>query len=619
MFLMIFSAYFNVENAIFLFQTDSNGESYFCFSTASLKKLYKARKETYISPFPWFEDYQLSLNTIFMNVRMVNRETERSHCQGEDICGMYKIFEPHEKCTDPRVVLLEGEPGIGKTVFCQKIATDWSEGKTSEPFPSFKILLKLKCRDIESSAAIDADTLKKSIADQLLAHEQERLKTGLFNYLEDPESRVLLVLDGLDELNQDIDIFSLIENELRPWKCKFLLTSRNDPKLRKHCDSLFQIIGFTIKDAKSFIRKFLGETDQKIAELLIHKIDDRSSQDGALLRELVSNPLTTSLLCYVCKETNGKLPSGRTNLYQEIIRCILRRYYKKKGEEPPEDPMEERKEDLAALGRLALNGIENGRLHFAESEIPAESRATNILEFGFLSKEASTGFKLSISYQFLHKTFQEFFAALSLSEQLLSGDTACLPSLLQGKYKQVTLFVVGLLSQKPEAAKQIVVDLMSSLTQSVSSSDGSDSFVYVCNVVRECGDNADLERAVCRSVLQHFTWRVLVLISCNLSESSVELRVVCEALKENRPLEELRLSFNKIKDVTSLAQSMESNRTLKVLALPHNPFTDVSALTQSLELNSTLEVLMLDEKFSDESAVKKLKKQNPRLKIHYDW
>ena len=553
-----------------------------------------------------------------MKVRMVDRETERFHSLGEDIRGMYEIFEPHKNCTDPRVILLEGEPGIGKTVYCQKIATDWSEGKTGESFPSFKILLKLKCRDIESSTAINADTLKKSIAEQLLAHEQERLKTGLFNYLVDPESRVLLVLDGLDELNQDIDIFSLIENELRPWKCKFLLTSRNDPELRKNCDSLFQIIGFTIEDAKSFIRKFLGETDKEIAKLLIDKISDESSQDGALLRELVSNPLMTSLLCYVCKETNGKLPSDRTNLYQEIIRCILRRYYKKKEKELPEDPMEEHKEDLAALGRLALNGIENGRLHFAESEIPAESHATNILDFGFLSKEESTGFKLSISYQFLHKTFQEFFAALSLSEQLLSGDTACLPSLLQGKYKQVTLFIVGLLSQKPKAAKQIVVDLMSSVTQSVSSSDGCDSFVYICNVVRECGDNADLEGAVCRTVVKHFTWWRLKLEDCNLSELSVELRIVCEALKENRPLGTLYLQGNKIKNVTSLAQSMESNHTLNSLKLSWNPFRNVSALTQSLKLNSTLKGLQLDRKFRGESAVKELEKQNPSLKIYYD-
>ena len=93
---------------------------------------------------------------------------------------------------------------------------------------------------------------------------------------------------------------------------------------------------------------------------------------------------------------------------------------------------------------------------------------------------------------------------------------------------------------------------------------------------------------------------------------------MCEALKENRPLEELYLWDNKIKDVTSLAQSMESNRTLKLLDLSFNPLTDVSALTQSLRLNSTLETLLLDKEFRDESAVKKLEKQNPRLKIKYD-
>ena len=92
---------------------------------------------------------------------------------------------------------------------------------------------------------------------------------------------------------------------------------------------------------------------------------------------------------------------------------------------------------------------------------------------------------------------------------------------------------------------------------------------------------------------------------------------MCEALKENRPLEELYLWDNKIKDVTSLAQSMESNRTLKELWLSRNPFTDVSALTQSLRLNSTLVRLMLGEKFRGESAAKKLEKQNPRLEISY--
>ena len=348
-----------------------------------------------------------------MELQMLNRETERFYSLGKVTHGMYDIFKPHKNCTDPTVVLLEGELGKGKSVFCQKLANDWSEGKTGESFPSFQIFLKLQCSQIKSDGAINADILKKSIMNQLLPENApQEMKTRLFEYVKEQESQVLVVLDGLHELNQAIDIFSLIVKELHPWKCKFLLTSRNDPNLRKHCDSLFQIIGFTIEDAKSFIRKFFGETDQKIAEDLINRINE-SSQVGKTLLELVYNPLITSFICYICK--SGNLSSART-LLQEITCCILRRYYAEKQEDPPQDPLEECKEDLAALGRLAMGMLKNGQEQVAESEIPNEIHMTKIMEYGFLSKIAIyTGFKRSISYQFLHKTFLYFFAASIIS------------------------------------------------------------------------------------------------------------------------------------------------------------------------------------------------------------
>ena len=98
---------------------------------------------------------------------MISRDTERyGELSEKDVCDIYEIFKPHEKCPDPRVVLLEGDPGIGKTVCCKKIAFDWSKDKTGEPFPRFKILIKLKCRDINPRALIAADILKEAIADQ---------------------------------------------------------------------------------------------------------------------------------------------------------------------------------------------------------------------------------------------------------------------------------------------------------------------------------------------------------------------------------------------------------------------------------------------------------------------
>ena len=552
---------------------------------------------------------------------MISRDTERyGELREKDVCDIYEIFKPHEKCSDPRVVLLEGDPGIGKTVCCKKIAFDWSKDKTVEPFPRFKILIKLKCRDINPRALIAADILKEAIADQLLPIDvQPELKSALFDYIRDPQSRVLLVLDGMDELQDKIDLSPMIKGDLLSWPCKLLLTSRNDPKLRKQCDSLFQIIGFTIKDAKSYIRKFF-EKDEEKSKVLLERIDQPYSQDGELVRELVSSPLNASLLCAVCDGTNGKLPSSTTQLYEEIIYFILTRYYVKKGQEPPDDPMATHEEDLAALSRLALKGINSGLLYFHEDAFRAESRATNILEFGFLSKETKasiSSIRVRSSYQFLHKTLQEFFAASALYNQLLSGNFSCFSYLPNRTHKQLTLFIVGLLSKRPEAS-QVVVSLISRVTQSVSNSDSEDSFLYVCNLVRECVSNVELEQAMCAAVVEDFTWERLDLWHCGTSESSVKMRIVCEALRRNRPLRWLHLMHNEIKDVTLLAQSMLNNHTLAALGLSPNPFVYITPLIQSLKNNTTLKHLWLrGNKFSDEAALEELQKQKPSLGISY--
>ena len=377
-----------------------------------MREEYK-EQESFVSPFPWCEDFQLSVGTIYTEVRIVSRKTSR-------ICGLYEIFEPHEECENPRVVLLEGEPGMGKTVTCQKVTFDWSMGKTSGFLINFKTLLKLKCRYLKSA------NIKEAIADQLLPLDvSDEVKTALLEYIQDTQSRVLLVLDGLDEIKQGIDLSPLIQGKLLP-QCHILLTSRNNPKLRQHCDALFEVIGFTPQHVKDFIINYFGKDNEK-AQILLDKIPSQQSEDDGFFLEFISSPLMTALLCALVEDMDGQLPLSTTQLYRELTTCVLRRYYKKNGQEPPVDPVATHSKDLAALGRLALKGIENDRPYFDEDEFRTESCTTNILQFGFLTKEASTSrIRPCIFYHFLSKGFQEFFATLP-------------KQLGQGKYKQVTL------------------------------------------------------------------------------------------------------------------------------------------------------------------------------------
>lgn len=74
---------------------------------------------------------------------------------------MDDIFKPHEECPQPRTVLIEGDPGIGKTTYCNKLAYDWATKELEQgeqtssggSFPKFKVVLSLKCRDIKSDVS----------------------------------------------------------------------------------------------------------------------------------------------------------------------------------------------------------------------------------------------------------------------------------------------------------------------------------------------------------------------------------------------------------------------------------------------------------------------------------
>ena len=287
-------------------------------------------------PFPWCEDeLQFILSKIFTRLTIVRRKKERAKLT-EDPVKMTDVFRPHKKCEcqseckcereKPRVVLIEGPSGVGKTTYCQKLAYDWSVGDTTTEFsfPKVDMLLRLTCRDMKTAKIEDA------IDDQLLPLEVEKTdKEKFFHYIRSNQSRILFMLDGLDELPKNLfeEFLPFIKRKVFP-SSYLILTARHEAgmKVRRHCDALFEISGYTKEDADSYITKYFSSHDKpSLAEELIDTIDKDSK-----LRKLTANPLNTALLCLVFEDTGGILPYNRTMLYCELVSCVLRRYCSKK-------------------------------------------------------------------------------------------------------------------------------------------------------------------------------------------------------------------------------------------------------------------------------------------------
>ena len=568
-----------------------------------------------------------NFDDIHTELKLVRRNKD-GYQVTDKVVKMPEIFQSHEELKDrrqPRSVLLEGDPGMGKTVFCQKLTYDWAVGKSVGSMADVDVLLKLKCRDLENS------DIKEAISSEFLPVDtSEEIRKAFFDHIQETGSKVLFVLDGWDELGEGIDLSPLLERKVFP-SCRLLVTSRKNETLRKRHDTLLEMIGFTPEKATEFIHKYFGDDKEKSSALLF-KIGlrnfeaghDEESENGGLL-SLVRSPLNTILICAVFEETECQLPVHITHLYQEIVACIVRIRYKKKGEQPPADPVAKHKEELAALGRLALQGIKEGQLHFSEDNFQAGDPATRILQFGFLSKQTSASvLKPRSSYQFLHKTVQEFLAAMCLHEQLTSGNFTCLDYLGQFtnrdiafnfKFKQVALFVAGLLSQD-EAGRQLLPRFVASLTRSLSAVGTLSSFFFICAVLRECVGcpHQELERLVVRE----FGWEGLRLNWLRLDENSAEYRIACGALrKENCPLKLLHLYKNNIHDGSLLAESLRDNTSIQWLALSGNPLTADcwSALARVLSAHPTLVGFTWPEEFRGEMEGQR--HRNPRLRIYY--
>ena len=565
-----------------------------------IRQLYKDR-EGWLSPFPWCEEFGFHIDNIFTRLKMVSRKKERG-VKTDSIVNMLEIFKPHEEYSQPKRVLIEGQPGIGKTTYCNKVAYDWAKNcKAEDSFPDFQVLLLLKCRDINSD-------LWEAIDDQLLPRDirkEEREK--FFTFVRDHQSKVLLVLDGLDELPSDYLPFykEIIEGRMLP-NCYLVVTARQEVgiKVRKCCHTLLEVEGFTEDAAKGFIQRYF-KTDEHLVKNLLDKLGTDADLSG-----LTANPLNTALLCLLCEDFQGDLPKGRTLLYHEIVHCVLTRYRKKKElPKTDEDLTQLYHAELKHLGSIALNGLLNDEMYFDDSAF--RNGTSNLIpELGFLSAQPGRSKRRpSCCYGFLHKSFQEFFAAFYLSCQLVNEEISPDDLLADTRYfkefQQVLMFTCGMLAQRSEAkAMALMASIVSQINQS--NEEESDDYLWTAlNCIKESGK----EQGTFGKELAHSLGSLLEIqgISCRQQIGHSGAAIVAHAMATNPTVTKLDLRFNGIGDsgAAALAKAVETNSTLTTLDLSGNEIGEsgAAALAKAVEINSTLtELNLFSNKIGDAGA-----------------
>ena len=123
--------------------------------TEVLSKEYKARASR-VHPLPWLGKMRFDLDQVYTKLDIVRRKKNgwqktNKIVELSDIFDKDLVSDENDLGSDenPRLILIEGSPGMGKTMLSLKLVYDWAKGKMSSKFPPVQLVLLIKCRDME--------------------------------------------------------------------------------------------------------------------------------------------------------------------------------------------------------------------------------------------------------------------------------------------------------------------------------------------------------------------------------------------------------------------------------------------------------------------------------------
>ena len=371
----------------------------------------------WLQPLAWNESFRIHIKHIYTNLEMITQTQEGLVTKTEPLASYSDIFQGRTGHPIPRRILIEGKAGVGKSTFVSELAYDWACQSTN--LEQFKLVLLIELKQTKGS------TLKEAIFAQLFPRDFCFSAEKLFQYISAHQEGVLFILDGYDEINPSElrDVQDLITGKILR-NGTVLVTSRPGKGSRIHwfMDLRIKITGFNTEDMHEFVLKYFQDNPESakslIAELEMHPV----AQDIARI------PLTAVLLCAMWEEMpHTSLLCTVTGLFSELTVSLVKRFYARNPcgvsrdaedifslEDIPQGLLH----SLLLLGEISLNGLLKDKLIFDLREV--EKRCgRDVLDLGFLSRETSSSrLKPIKKCRFVHRSYQEFLAALWLSNQI---------------------------------------------------------------------------------------------------------------------------------------------------------------------------------------------------------
>ncbi|MCX4963924.1 NACHT domain-containing protein [Streptomyces sp. NBC_00654] len=390
--------------------------------------------------------------------------------------------------TDRPRVLLRGEAGAGKTTLLWWLAAHASARTLDGALAPLNGLVPfvVPLRTLRARGGTFPGPAQLADASGLVVDRAPEGWTG--RVLE--SGRALLLVDGLDEVPPEDreQAHTWLSQLLRRYpETRCVATVRPlavEPDwLRSEGFEELRLLTMRDEDIQAFVASWhraarLTEEDdrERLAELEGDLSRQFARNPG--LRDLARTPLLCAVICALHRRREGFLPETRWKLYRSSLEMLLGHRDRRRRIEDPEGIEMDVEEHTQLLQRLAVWLVREGQSEFTREQAlrqlargltgmervgaqgPPEKILTHLLNRSGLLQEHRDD-----TYQFVHRTFQDFLAAKELIEddhlnELLRHadeeawqDVILLAAGHCGR-RQLPLLIDGLLAAGEEHAKQ---------------------------------------------------------------------------------------------------------------------------------------------------------------------
>ena len=376
-----------------------------------------------------------------------------------------EIFESVEFNDNPYTLLIEGAPGIGKTILSKEIVFQWAKGKLLK---KEKLVCLIYLRDPKVKTLDNFESFINYISYSQISKEIEQFvckKSG---------KGVCFIFDGYDEYPEELRnssfLSKLINHKLLELQlCNIVITSRPSASACLHniVDLRVEILGFTKEHRKSYIMHALKDNPNAIQDLLEY-LESSYSVDA-----YCHIPLSMAILVFLFKELEydkNQLPTTQTEINYKFICITIRRFIIRSQQQPlsiskfTEVPATHRK-ILLEISKLAFTALKDDEIVFSASEIrhfcPSlleESKHWNGLDLlkavQYFSLEEN---KDELFFNFLHYSVQELLAAYHISLMSLTWQIKLLKETFwNSRYFNTWIMYVALTKDQPFAFKHFL-------------------------------------------------------------------------------------------------------------------------------------------------------------------